>query len=319
MAGEKFSKLITSVNPKIMNSSSRNGIKIDRIVIHHNASTNKNVAMNTWVAGGPANTSAHYEVTPTEIIGCVGEQYAAWHCGGTGGYDVPKMANPNQRSIGIENLNSTGAPHWNIADGTYENLAKLVADICKRYGIPLDRKHVLGHNEVTATACPGGIDVDKVVKMAKGQIATKPKKAEYFNWTPYKIYAKKQVAAYAKASQVGSGKNVKKIYKPKAVMEVVKLEGHRFKLIDGTYVTANKDYVNNLYYLPKSKIKQVRSVAAKGSGRYDDIKFNHKNAHFPKGTYFDVVKVVPYGKASRFLLANGDYISSNKLVNKMVK
>ncbi|MCY9807440.1 N-acetylmuramoyl-L-alanine amidase [Lentilactobacillus senioris] len=319
MAGEKFSKLITSVNPKIMNSSSRNGIKIDRIVIHHNASTNKNVAMNTWVAGGPANTSAHYEVTPTEIIGCVGEQYAAWHCGGTGGYDVPKMANPNQRSIGIENLNSTGAPHWNIADGTYENLAKLVADICKRYGIPLDRKHVLGHNEVTATACPGGIDVDKVVKMAKGQITTKPKKAEYFNWTPYRIYAKKQVAAYAKASQVGSGKNVKKIYKSKAVMEVVKLEGHRFKLIDGTYVTANKDYVNNLYYLPKSKIKQVRSVAAKGSGRYDDIKFNHKNAHFPKGTYFDVVKIVPYGKASRFLLANGDYISANKLVNKMVK
>ncbi|MGF7436738.1 N-acetylmuramoyl-L-alanine amidase [Lentilactobacillus senioris] len=319
MAGEKFSKLITSVNPKIMNSSSRNGIKIDRIVIHHNASTNKNVAMNTWVAGGPANTSAHYEVTPTEIIGCVGEQYAAWHCGGTGGYDVPKMANPNQRSIGIENLNSTGAPHWNIADGTYENLAKLVADICKRYGIPLDRKHVLGHNEVTATACPGGIDVDKVVKMAKGQITTKPKKAEYFNWTPYKIYAKKQVAAYAKASKVGSGKNVKKIYKPKAVMEIAKLEGHRFKLTDGTYVTANKDYVNNLYYLPKSKIKQVRSVAAKGSGRYDDIKFNHKNAHFPKGTYFDVVKVVPYGKASRFLLANGDYISANKLVNKMVK
>lgn len=33
MAGEVFSKLITSVNPKIMNASSRNGIKIDRIVV----------------------------------------------------------------------------------------------------------------------------------------------------------------------------------------------------------------------------------------------------------------------------------------------
>ena len=33
MSGEIFSKLITSVNPKIMNSSSRHGVKIDRIVV----------------------------------------------------------------------------------------------------------------------------------------------------------------------------------------------------------------------------------------------------------------------------------------------
>lgn len=176
MSGEAFSKLITSVNPKVMNSSSRNGIKIDRIVIHHNATTNKTVAMNTWVQGAPANTSAHYEVTPTEIIGCVGEQYAAWHAGGTGGYDQPKISNPNQRSIGIENVNSTGAPSWKIAEGTYKNLAKLVKDICNRYGIPCDRKHVLGHREVTATACPGGIDVDRVVRMANGSDTSAPSK-----------------------------------------------------------------------------------------------------------------------------------------------
>lgn len=168
MSGEVYSKLITKENPKIMNSSSRNGIKIDRIVIHHNATTNKDVAMNTWVQGGAANTSAHYEVTPTEIIGCVGEQYAAWHCGGSGGADKPKMSNPNQRSIGIENVNKTGAPNWEVDHKTIINCAKLVADICKRYSIPLDRKHVLGHREVTATACPGGIDVDEVVKLAKG-------------------------------------------------------------------------------------------------------------------------------------------------------
>ena len=167
MAGEVFSKLIKRVNPKIMNSSSRNGIKIDRIVIHHNATTNKDVAMNTWVQGAPANTSAHYEVTPDEIIGCVGEQYAAWHCGGSGGSDKPKMANPNQRSIGIENVNSTGAPNWSVAHATVVNTAKLVADICKRYNIPIDRSHVLAHREVTATACPGGLNVDEVVKLAK--------------------------------------------------------------------------------------------------------------------------------------------------------
>ncbi len=52
MAGEVYSKLITSKNPKVMNASSRNGLKIDRIIIHHNATTNKNTAMNTWFKAG---------------------------------------------------------------------------------------------------------------------------------------------------------------------------------------------------------------------------------------------------------------------------
>lgn len=171
---EVYSKLTTSIDPRPMNYSSRNGIKIDRIVIHHNSTTNKNVALATWLQSGAAQTSAHYEVTPTEIIGCVSESDAAWHCGGTGGYDVPKMANPNQRSIGIENLNSTGAPSWQIDPRTKANLAKLVKDICNRYGIPCDRAHVLGHNEVTATACPGGINVDEVVRLANGGSASTP-------------------------------------------------------------------------------------------------------------------------------------------------
>lgn len=167
MAGEVFSSLITSVNPNLMNAGSRNGIAIDRIILHHNATTNKDVAMNTWLLGGSAGTSAHYECTPTEIIGCVGEQYSAFHAGGTGGADIPKISNPNQRSIGIENVNSSGAPNWSIDPRTVTNCARLVADICKRYGIPCDRQHVLGHNEVTATACPGGMNVDEVVRQAK--------------------------------------------------------------------------------------------------------------------------------------------------------
>lgn len=190
MAGETFSSLITSVNPNVMNAGSRNGIAIDRIILHHNATTNKDVAMNTWLLGGASGTSAHYEITPTEIIGCVGEQYSAYHAGGTGGADVPKIANPNQRSIGIENLNSTGAPSWSVDPKTITNCARLVADICKRYGIPCDRQHILGHNEVTATACPGGINVDEVVRQAQQFMAggsgstAKPKPTPTPNPTP---------------------------------------------------------------------------------------------------------------------------------------
>lgn len=164
----RFSNLITSENKNNMYGGSRNGVNIDRIVIHHNATTNKDVAMSTWYVGSGAYTSAHYEVTPNEIIGCVEETYAAYHCGGTGGNDVPKMANPNQRSIGIENVNSSGAPSWSVDPRTLANCAKLVRDICDCYGIPCDRQHVLAHKEVTATACPGGLDVDEVVRLANG-------------------------------------------------------------------------------------------------------------------------------------------------------
>ncbi|WP_370866702.1 peptidoglycan recognition protein family protein [Secundilactobacillus kimchicus] len=66
------------------------------------------------------------------------------------------MASPNQRSIGIDNLYSAGAPSCKVDTKTVANCALLVADICKRYGTPLDRKHVLDRNELTATACPVG-------------------------------------------------------------------------------------------------------------------------------------------------------------------
>lgn len=155
--GDLYSGVITDADPNIMNSDN-NRVKIDRIVIHHNAGTNDENARRTWYTSTGIGTSAHYQVTPTKIWGCVGEESVAYHAGN---YAM------NQRSIGIEHLNSTGAPTWLIAEETYKNSAKLIADICKRYNIPLDRRHIIGHREVSATACPGGINIDKLISMAK--------------------------------------------------------------------------------------------------------------------------------------------------------
>lgn len=154
---EIFSPLTTSINPNIMNSSSERS-KIDRIVIHHNATTNKDVAMNTWLQGAPANTSAHYEITPTEIIGCVGEEQTAWH---SGNWDM------NLRSIGLEHLNSTGAPNWLVDNRTLDNSAKLIADICKRYGFAPSSTTIIPHSAVSATACPFSINVSSLIEKAK--------------------------------------------------------------------------------------------------------------------------------------------------------
>lgn len=162
--GDLFSGHITGVDPNIMNADS-NRTKIDRIVIHHNAGTNDAGARRTWYVSTGIGTSAHYQVTPDKIWGCVGENFVAYHAG-----NYPM----NQRSIGIEHLNNAGAPNWTIAEETYRNSAKLIRDICERYGIPMDRQHILGHREVSQTACPGGIDIDKLITMAKGAEYVKP-------------------------------------------------------------------------------------------------------------------------------------------------
>lgn len=155
--GDVYSDLITSYDSRAMAAGYFARKPIDRIVIHHNATTNKNVAINTWLANGAAQTSAHYEVADNEIIGTVGEQTAAWHSGNGA---------MNARSIGIEHKNATGAPTWTISDATYASSAKLIADICKRYGFKPDATHVIPHSQVHATACPGGINMNKLRSMA---------------------------------------------------------------------------------------------------------------------------------------------------------
>ena len=162
--GDIYSDVITRANDNAMPSSSRGGFVPEFIVIHHMATTSFEGGMATWYGGG---TSANYAISDTEIVGCVGENYSAWHAGGTGVYDIPNIPNINARSIGIEHVNSTGAPSWQVSDATIRNSAKLVADICKRYNIPITRDRIKRHGEITKTQCCGGLDIEKLVKYAQ--------------------------------------------------------------------------------------------------------------------------------------------------------
>lgn len=164
---ETYSELTTSVDPRPMFNGGPRQRSIDTIVVHHNATTNKDVALNTWLVSSGNWTSAHYEITDNEIIGAVGENYVAYHAGGTGGSDVPKISDPNGRSIGLEHVNSSGDPNWEVSEATLRNSARLIADICKRYSLPIDRSTIKLHREITSTACPGGLDIDKLVQYAR--------------------------------------------------------------------------------------------------------------------------------------------------------
>ena len=104
------------------------------------------------------NASAHYGVGDEDIHQWVKDKDTAWHCGDWLW---------NLKTIGIEN---EGGPNLPISDKTYKTLSCLVKTLCEKYSIPIDREHITAHSDYVATQCPGTLDIDKVIKLAKGGI-----------------------------------------------------------------------------------------------------------------------------------------------------
>ena len=113
-----------------------------------------------------AEVSIHYLVDRDGQIFCfIPEDRSAWHAGYGTWLDDEKYTNKmNKYSIGIELMGMgtyeemSGYLHkWQykkipqedlgFTDAQYEALADLVADICRRHEIPLDRDHIIGHDE----------------------------------------------------------------------------------------------------------------------------------------------------------------------------
>jgi N-acetyl-anhydromuramyl-L-alanine amidase AmpD len=111
---------------------------INKIVIH--------VTQGPWSSSINAfqnsshQASAHYTVRSSDgFIGqSVREKDIAWHAG-----NWPY----NQTSIGIEHEGYVSDPSW-FTDAMYRSSAKLSASLAKKYGIHIDRNHIIGHDEV---------------------------------------------------------------------------------------------------------------------------------------------------------------------------
>ncbi|MFF8829955.1 N-acetylmuramoyl-L-alanine amidase [Streptomyces sp. NPDC015131] len=56
----------------------------------------------------------------------------------------------NERSVGIEHEGFVDRPE-DFTAAMYASSARLTAGICGRYGIPVDREHIIGHVEVEGT------------------------------------------------------------------------------------------------------------------------------------------------------------------------
>lgn len=127
----------------------RKGQKITKVVLHW--IVGKLSAADATFQDPTRIASAHYGIGPSEVHQYVKEEDTAYHAGNL---------TVNRQSIGIEHQ---GGPDIPITEDTYKQSIELVADICKRYGIPADREHILKHKEIKATQCPGTLDVDRIV------------------------------------------------------------------------------------------------------------------------------------------------------------
>lgn len=135
---------------------------IDLIVLHSTAGTLESaISLFSSTPQAGKETSAHYIVdNDGKLYQGLEEYYTAYHCGN---YEK------NQRSIGIEHVDN-GATVKLHTDAQYAMSAKLVKDICSFYGIPIDSAHIIPHNQVVATACPNGLDVNRIIREASGTI-----------------------------------------------------------------------------------------------------------------------------------------------------
>ncbi|WP_037731706.1 N-acetylmuramoyl-L-alanine amidase [Streptomyces megasporus] len=111
---------------------------IDRVVIHV-IQGGYDVALKVFQ--DPSHGAAtHYVVRTSDghVAQMVRELDVAYHAGNRA---------YNERSIGIEHEGFVDRAET-ITDATYRASAELTAGICDRYGLPRDRKHIVGHVEV---------------------------------------------------------------------------------------------------------------------------------------------------------------------------
>lgn len=132
--------------------SRRQGVKIDRIVIH--AMDGTLAGTEAWFqrAGRSPPTATHYLVgRDGQVVQMVPDDKRAIHAGS------PLEPWWNDRSLGVEHEVRLAPwapgrpPRFPLAEWTdamIEASAEVVAILCRTFDIPVDREHIVGHSEV---------------------------------------------------------------------------------------------------------------------------------------------------------------------------
>ncbi len=159
----------------------RNNWSILVIVLHITDGSKESVFYTFNDVNDPFPRSSHYLVDKQgQVYQMVKEEDTAWAQGRVKNpvskivLSHPKI-NPNLYSLSIE---TEGVGYLEPNTIQYQALASLVKDITTRYSIPLDKDHIVRHNEIySLKACPGRLDRDKVIALAIGtheSLASRP-------------------------------------------------------------------------------------------------------------------------------------------------
>lgn len=120
-----------------------NRATLDYVVIHKAEGSQASAV--GWFQSPASHVSAHYVIGHDGSIDqCVQDADVAWHAGNH---------TYNLRSIGIEH--SGFSAQADTTDAQYTASAQLVAWLCTTYQVPIDRAHVVGHQEVPDPNHPG--------------------------------------------------------------------------------------------------------------------------------------------------------------------
>jgi hypothetical protein len=120
----------------------RSAIRI--VVVHVTESSFASTV--AWFRNPRSGVSAHYVVgRDGQVVHMVPDDEIAWHAGNHW---------YNAHSIGVEDEGIVEVP-GTFTDAEYRASASVVAGLLHRYGIPADRRHVIGHNQVPDPYHPG--------------------------------------------------------------------------------------------------------------------------------------------------------------------
>src|SRR5215208_2397068 len=126
-------------------ASNRTADTIDSVVVH--STEGHFVGSVRWLRNPRSGGSAHFVISRDgQIAQLVSVTDIAWHAGNTSW---------NRHSIGIEHEGFTARGGFTPAE--YRASAQLVGYLAYRYGIPVDREHIIGHNEVPNPYHPGWV------------------------------------------------------------------------------------------------------------------------------------------------------------------
>lgn len=118
-------------------TAGRSGRTIDRVIIH--TAQGSYAGTVSWFQNAQVQASAHYVVSKTGLVTqMVKHADTAWHAGN---WDY------NLRSVGIEHEGYVDQPSY-LTEQMYAASAGITRFVCDTYGIPKDRQHVIGHNQV---------------------------------------------------------------------------------------------------------------------------------------------------------------------------